>query len=202
MDARKHSFLYIWALIVTPLSACIPVLSVPILALAFWSGSTQMSHWKKTTPILVCSYATLCFTTHFIHNYPLLGGWSFFSLTGLIWVHAVGKSSSIRIAKRSLLALALYWLWTNLGVWLFSGLYPSSLNGLMTCYIAALPFLRDTVLSGICWLVTIQLSWTVYSQESPLPLLRSAALRSQPSAMAALRSYTTKNRKPHKPCAL
>ena len=34
---------------------------------------------------------------------------------------------------------------TNLGVWLVGDLYPRTLDGLATCYIAAIPFFRNTL---------------------------------------------------------
>jgi len=40
---------------------------------------------------------------------------------------------------------------TNFAVWAFSGMYPLTLQGLMACYIAALPFLEKTVLGDLAW---------------------------------------------------
>jgi len=40
---------------------------------------------------------------------------------------------------------------TNFAVWAFSGIYPLTLEGLVQCYIAALPFLDKTVLGDLFW---------------------------------------------------
>jgi len=40
---------------------------------------------------------------------------------------------------------------TNFAVWAFSGMYPLTWQGLMECYIAALPFLDKTVLGDLFW---------------------------------------------------
>jgi hypothetical protein len=40
---------------------------------------------------------------------------------------------------------------TNLAVWAFSGLYPLDMNGLLECYVAALPFLKNTVAGNLFW---------------------------------------------------
>jgi hypothetical protein len=40
---------------------------------------------------------------------------------------------------------------TNLGVWAFSGMYPVTFDGLVACYVAALPFLQQTVVSDLLW---------------------------------------------------
>ena len=44
---------------------------------------------------------------------------------------------------------------TNLGVWAFSGMYPLTLEGLVACYVAALPFLQHTVVGDLLWAVAL-----------------------------------------------
>jgi hypothetical protein len=45
----------------------------------------------------------------------------------------------------------IFFVTTNFAVWAFSGIYPRTLDGLMQCYIAALPFLDKTVLGDLFW---------------------------------------------------
>jgi hypothetical protein len=40
---------------------------------------------------------------------------------------------------------------TNFAVWAFDGLYPMTAQGLVQCYIAALPFLDRTVFGDLAW---------------------------------------------------
>ncbi len=40
---------------------------------------------------------------------------------------------------------------TNFAVWAFNGMYPMNAQGLVQCYIAALPFLDRTVLGDLIW---------------------------------------------------
>jgi hypothetical protein len=40
---------------------------------------------------------------------------------------------------------------TNFAVWAFDSLYPTTWQGLVDCYIAALPFLDRTVLGDLAW---------------------------------------------------
>ena len=39
----------------------------------------------------------------------------------------------------------LFFVVTNFGMWLSSGIYPRNLAGLQACYVAAIPFLQNTV---------------------------------------------------------
>ncbi len=40
---------------------------------------------------------------------------------------------------------------TNIGVWLGSGFYPQTTEGLIACYIAALPFFGNTLVSTVAF---------------------------------------------------
>jgi hypothetical protein len=40
---------------------------------------------------------------------------------------------------------------TNFAVWAFNGMYPMTMQGLVQCYFAALPFLDKTVIGDLLW---------------------------------------------------
>jgi hypothetical protein len=44
---------------------------------------------------------------------------------------------------------------TNFGVWAFSGMYPLTYEGLVACYVAALPFLQHTMVGDMLWAVAL-----------------------------------------------
>jgi hypothetical protein len=44
---------------------------------------------------------------------------------------------------------------TNFAVWMFSGMYPHDNAGLLDCYIAALPFLRNTLAGDLFWITAL-----------------------------------------------
>ena len=45
----------------------------------------------------------------------------------------------------------LFFVWTNFGVWAFWNLYPHTLEGLVACYTAAIPFFRNTLLGDVVY---------------------------------------------------
>src|SRR5437762_2688679 len=47
----------------------------------------------------------------------------------------------------------------NLAVWASSGMYAADLDGLVHCYVAALPFLRNTVLGDMFWTALLFGGW-------------------------------------------
>ena len=49
----------------------------------------------------------------------------------------------------SVLASIAFFVVTNLGVWMSSGMYPQTLQGLQNCFVAALPFFENTLTSQL-----------------------------------------------------
>src|SRR5215471_16317484 len=48
---------------------------------------------------------------------------------------------------------------TNFAVWASSGMYAHDLHGLIHCYVAALPFLQNTVIGDMFWATLLFGSW-------------------------------------------
>jgi hypothetical protein len=71
---------------------------------------------------------------------PVLAGWLTRRWRGpLVFVPAILSCS------------LLFFVATNFAVWAFGGIYPHNLEGLMQCYIAALPFLRNAAAGDQFW---------------------------------------------------
>ncbi len=68
-----------------------------------------------------------------------------FLLIALIGFTLRSNKNPLRIAGASLGSSGLFFLVSNFGVWLTSGMYAKTLGGLITCYGAALPFLKYTI---------------------------------------------------------
>lgn len=104
----------------------------------------------------------------FNNDFPIWGSWSFYTYTGMLGLVYLGK----KMREKNLQAIfALsgslgFWLWTNLGVWLHSGIYLKTIPGFIACYVAAIPFLHQAMLGDLIWFVTLSLLITVYFQHS------------------------------------
>ena len=53
----------------------------------------------------------------------------------------------------------LFFATTNFAVWAFSGMYAHDLHGLIHCYVAALPFLWNTVAGDMLWTTLLFATW-------------------------------------------
>lgn len=55
------------------------------------------------------------------------------------------RRTPLRLGAAAILGSVLFYLITNLGMWLFSGIYPVTTAGLIACYVAAIPYFQNTL---------------------------------------------------------
>lgn len=113
----------------------------PIGALALFAGAHLEKRRAFLIPLaaMLLSDALLGFHSQVPVVYAAfaLVAWMGFSLKGQVTASALGVSG--------LAASLLFFALTNFGVWMFDSLYPHTLAGLAACYIAALPFLTNSI---------------------------------------------------------
>lgn len=61
------------------------------------------------------------------------------------------NGGSGRVLGACLASSLLFFIVTNLGVWITSGMYPRDLRGLAACYAAAVPFFRNSALADVAF---------------------------------------------------
>ena len=72
------------------------------------------------------------------------------------WGRARGAIVLVPLALSSSL---FFFATTNFAVWAFSGMYAHDLAGLMHCYVAALPFLQNTIIGDMLWTTLLFGGW-------------------------------------------
>jgi hypothetical protein len=134
----------------------------PIAAMALFGGVYFDKRYAFVVPL-----AAMVVSDYFIgfHNtIPYVYG--SFVLTGLIGIWLKNHKSLGWIVGASLSSSVLFFVVTNFGVWV-SGGYPQSFAGLVECYVAAIPFFRNTVLGDLLYVAVL---FSLY--ESALHFLR------------------------------
>jgi hypothetical protein len=133
------------AVVVRIAMAGIPNVS-PITALALFSGAYLADRKLAIlVPLVAMLIGDLVIGLHNI---------MFFVYGAFILISLVGIFISSRICGHiviaaSLVSSVLFFLVTNLGVWAVSGLYPMTLDGLIACYTAAVPFFQLTLMGDL-----------------------------------------------------
>ena len=132
-----------------------PANATPVVAMALFSGAVfTRKTWSLLIPLaamLVSDWA-LGFHNQMVSVYGSLVLISFigFALSS----KQSSKRSASLVAGASIIASSVFFIVTNLTVWLSSEMYPRTLQGLLECYTLALPFFRngliaDLVFSGV-----------------------------------------------------
>jgi hypothetical protein len=126
----------------------------PIAAMGLF-GAAYFSRQALTmaVPFLALFFSDLVLNnviySQYYTGFTLITSWWIYAAFGLVmlagWLLLRKKVSPIGVLSASLTASAIFFLVTNFSVWLESAMYPKTLAGLMACYTAGLPFLKNTV---------------------------------------------------------
>jgi hypothetical protein len=103
-------------------------LVVPLVATALSNVALANDDWRVTLVV----YAAI--------TVPALAGMLTRRWAGALPVVAAMVSTSL-----------IFFAATNFAVWAFNGMYPMTFDGLVQCYVAALPFLDKTVIGDLFW---------------------------------------------------
>lgn len=95
-----------------------------------------------------------------------------FALIVCIGLWLRGRRTPGRTAAATLAGSVLFYVTTNFAVWAFGSLYPKTSAGLVTCYVAAIPFFRNTLLGDAFYAAALFGSFAL--AERRFPALREA----------------------------
>jgi len=118
----------------------------PLIAVALFSGVYFKKRFSFLIPLSIYIISDLILGVSDV---------SLFCWIIIVFIYFLGvllekNYSFLNSLLFSFLSSILFFLITNFGVWLM-GWYPQNWQGLMQCYIAALPFFRNTLISAILY---------------------------------------------------
>ncbi len=119
----------------------------PIGAMALFGGAKIDKKYALVLPLVALFVSDI-----FIGFYSwqiMAAVYVSFVLYGLLGFWARQKESAGRIAGATVTGSLLFFFITNWAVWAFGTMYPHTFGGLITSYVAGLPFLAGTVLGDI-----------------------------------------------------
>ena len=94
------------------------------------------------------------FYAQYFDSFQLMGDyWVYgaFILAGIVGYFVMKKRTLPRLVGASFAAAILFFLISNFGVWAGGTMYAKDLSGLMTCYIAGIPFFWNTLLGNLIY---------------------------------------------------
>jgi hypothetical protein len=120
----------------------------PIAAMALFGGA----YFNKKSVAFAIPLAAMFLTDAIIGFHS--GMWLVylsFGLIVLIGMLMLNKVSVKNVIIASLTASLSFFIITNFGVWAFGTMYPKNIIGLFECYVAAIPFIQNTILGDLVY---------------------------------------------------
>lgn len=139
----------------------------PVSALALLGGMTL--GWRKSIVVVLAAVAVSDFLIGF---YPgMQWTWLGFGLIACLGMLIKNVSLAWRIPLGAFGASVLFFLVSNFGTWIASGMYSLDISGFIQCYIVALPFFRATLASDLLFTTLLLSAYEAYALAKPKPLL-------------------------------
>ena len=114
----------------------------PILSIALLSGFYIKNKYSILLPIGI-----MLLSDSILGGNPM-GYWIYASIVSIILLGFFVKNNAKNIFINSVLSSMLFFIITNFGVW-FAGGYSFTLVGFVECYVLAIPFFRNTLMSTV-----------------------------------------------------
>ena len=112
----------------------------------------RRSPWHTISAVLALMATDYYLTTvvygYAFHASAYLVTWAWYAAVCLMGHEILrGKPSALRVAGAVLASSTSFFVLSNFMVWVGGGMYPRTLSGLAACYVAAIPFYANDVMS-------------------------------------------------------
>lgn len=143
---------------------------VPIGAIALFGGAYLKKQWSYILPIaaMVISDSLIGFYT------PQIMASVYISFILIVFFGSLARNNKNigRLVILSLSGSVAFFLITNFAVWAFTPMYQQTIAGLVNCYVAALPFFRNTILSDFFYVGVLFGSFEIIKLYLPTRMTR------------------------------
>jgi hypothetical protein len=138
----------------------------PVAAMALFGGAT----FAERRLAFFVPFAALFLSDVAMGYSPSPVVYGSFALIVSIGLCLRTRRTPLAIAGGALAGSILFFVTTNFGVWAFGSLYQKTASGLIECYVAAIPFFRNTLLSDAIYNAILFGGFAL--AEARFPLLR------------------------------
>jgi hypothetical protein len=142
-----------------------------IAAVALFGGAYLSNKWLAFLVPLAALFLSDLVLGLYGHMEIVYGSFALVVCIGLLLRK---RRTPLRIAGAALASSTLFFVITNFGVWAFGSLYPKTAAGLVTCYVAAIPFFQNTLVGDALY-TTVLFGGFAFA-ERLFPALREPAL--------------------------
>jgi hypothetical protein len=112
---------------------------------------SRRPRWQAIIAVAVFALTDI-FLTRVVYGFPFhlrgyLITWLWYAAICLLGASLLRKVTVLRVIAGGLASATSFFVLSNLAVWIGSGMYPHTAGGLTACYIAALPFYANDLVS-------------------------------------------------------
>lgn len=146
-----------------------------LITLFFLIQTRLIPHPPNFTPIIAVGIIAGLYSKNFNYSYFLIIISMFFGdlflgfhktmlfTYGALAIPVLMGTRSVKFNNSNLFLMGTissvaFYIITNAGVWVYSGIYDQNINGLILCFVLALPFFGNTILSTILTLVVFKMA--------------------------------------------
>ena len=125
----------------------------PIVASLLYFGYKQPRS-RMWIPLALFAAGDVVLSTavyHYQLSFDLLFTWAFYAAVLLLGSLLKDRATVARVAGASLAGSIAFFVVSNFAVWAVWNMYPKTLAGLGACYVAALPFFRNSVAGDLAF---------------------------------------------------
>jgi hypothetical protein len=155
----------------------------PIAAMALFGGVYFASRRTAFLIPLAAMYLSDLALGLFVYDFGFFHGFMPFVYAGFLITVCLGflvrrRLTPLVVGGAALMSSVLFFIVTNFGVWLVGSLYPKTLAGLASCYLAAILFFRNSLAGDVLYALLFFGGFALAQRYLP-------ALRGKPVAISA-----------------
>ncbi len=124
----------------------------PVFGALLFSGARLRKRDAIWFPVMVLAVSDWILTTQVFHMEVRWGhAITLLAFAAMAWIGGLLRQNLpvFRFVGCAVAASTAYFVISNIGVWIGWGLYPHTREGLVACYVAALPYYRTSTLSTL-----------------------------------------------------
>jgi hypothetical protein len=147
----------------------------PIAATALFAGAT----FTDKRVALLIPLVAMILSDALLGGFSFVTPWIYGSFAAIVCIGFLlsGVNNPLKIALGALAGAMLFFVVTNFAVWFVGDYYPKTAAGLEACFIAAVPFFRNTLLSDALYTALLFGLWCMLERRWPVLGVRTAIVR-------------------------
>ncbi len=129
----------------------------PIGAMALFGGCYFAEKWKAFLVPIMTLWLSDLFLNYFVYYHEIrffYDGflWTYGSFALMVMMGTYIKKVNVKsVLFAGISAALLHWIISDFGVWMVGHLYPHTFQGLVTCYVFAIPYLTNMIIGNIAF---------------------------------------------------